>query len=240
MVATGILFVTTAALAFQHAAVPLVVTSDAVAPIVLSGTVSVGDTVLARMQYSYEARLSARNASNKSILLYIMQLDVTMEGTGDRKLTRTEDYFFRPDLFQPDTIQTWIDRLPPFPDAPTAAVADHPTPIAKATLMFVQFADGSTWGNARTAENSFEQRHSAMQRLSFLAETYRERGEEQFIKELMMPSQVPLVLGLQRLYKTSNNDASDVITRLYTLLNNAEVHQREMQRAGPDSSAANP
>jgi len=59
-----------------------------------------------------------------------------------------------------------------------------PHPAAEAHAEFVQFGDGSSWGNADAATNEFGLRQKTLAELDLLEHFYEQGGESAFLDEL--------------------------------------------------------
>jgi hypothetical protein len=214
-------------------------------PVLLSGTVTPADSRRARVRYSYKVSISATNVSDKSILLMITRVDINRElgednslSTTERSLTTVDDDFFSSSLFDPGATRCTEDfdpaatnmpghSLAPFGDAPFDLGAEPPKTAAVASVLFVQFADGSTWGDRKAAEEALHERSLTVDRLTFLEEVYRTKGEQPFLIELLKPSQPVTVAALQELYR-EKKDAALVIARLTAMLHDGDMHFRGM------------
>jgi|KBSMisStaDraftv2_1062788.scaffolds.fasta_scaffold30690_2 hypothetical protein len=66
-------------------------------------------------------------------------------------------------------------------------------PKATAKVEFVQFEDGSVWGNKNSAIDAFDTRARRLHFLNVLEQTYNEGGEQNFLDKLSTTSDVFLI-----------------------------------------------
>ncbi len=211
----------------QRSATSLIDSSQAGSSVVLSGTVtSTDEAIKGWLQYSFEVNVSLTNASRKGILLIVVKMDITgLNGLGTHH-TRSTDYFFTSDIFYPDTIETIYETVGPLAELQGQTEAQSEGPTANAKVAFVQFLDGSTWGDQSEGRDALQQRRETWNELRFLRQTYDSQGEKRFLDALMRPSRLPGIDLLQSVYKRSSNDAEAVVRKLTDMLNFADLHQR--------------
>lgn len=218
----------------QQPTIPIIIAPQSGTPVTLYGTVTAADSRPARFRYSYRVNTSATNVSDKGILLMITQVQVNREvsddklATTERSLTKIDDEFFNSSLFGPTATKTSDDFLAPLDGLPADSEAEPAAATAVAKVLFVQFADGSLWGDGKAAEGALRERGLALERLRLLQETYWTMGEQQFLAELLKPSQLVAVRSLQGIY-LENKDAGAVIERLTLMLHNGELHLRGLR-----------
>ena len=143
-----------------------------------------------------KVRASTTNVSSKSILLSIIKIEVeSKDGSlAETTYTREDEGFFTTPASEPNSRSNWEDQIGPF-DHP---VGEGATAVAK--VAFVQFVDGSTWGDRKVGIPFLRNREVEWNRLRFLADTLRSAGEADFVHELMKPCQLPDICHLQSLY----------------------------------------
>jgi hypothetical protein len=158
--------------------------SDKGSPIQISGYMILGYDRTNRFPFSYEQSTSVKNVSTKSILLMIVHLEASSGPGHDEKYS--QEYFFG-DALAPGQVEANHDPKQRF----GAAVVNgeplpykrDPHPIAQARAEFVQFSDGSTWGDADSAEGVFETRRKTLEELDLLEHLYEQAGESAFLEE---------------------------------------------------------
>jgi len=96
-----------------------------------------------------------------------------------------------------------------------------------ASVLFVQFADGSTWGDREEAKAALATRRESVKRLFELESIYRHEGEAAFVEDLAKPTDLPVISGLQDL--SNHSDMSKIVDRLVRLTSLIEEHRRSMK-----------
>jgi hypothetical protein len=67
-------------------------------------------------------------------------------------------------------------------------LASNQAVTASAEIEFVQFQDGSTWGDSDTETEAFQARSATLQKLRSLQRVYAEQGEKAFLDALAEPT----------------------------------------------------
>jgi hypothetical protein len=213
----------------QELTIPTLDASKAGSPIKLSGSVFFTDEASGVLRYSFRTRLTATNVSSKSVLAVVTM--IRTRGTGKIELhnTRKDDYFFRSETLEPNASVSMEEIAGPFGE-PTAEIEGRPStePKAVAAVTFVQFADGSTWGDKTEGQDLLLKRRPALAQLKLLAEIYQTQGEEPFVGALNKPSSFEAIASLQQLY-VSSKEAAGVLKRLTHMIKCAEEHERAME-----------
>lgn len=227
----------------QQSTIPVVVPAQSGAPVVLSGVLTAARTRAQRLRYTYQANLFFTNASGKGILLSITTVDVAAtEGEYEqaiasslippsRKLTRIDDYFFTPYVFNAGATRNWQELLDPV-SASEGRSGAAPIPVsATGAVVFVQFTDGTTWGDEKAAAEALQTRRLSFEKLRLLEKICQTQGPQDFVDELMKPSELLIVSTLQRCYRETNKDVRAVIEELTRMLRSAELHTSDLPRA---------
>ena len=151
------------------------------------------------------------------------------------------DYFFESDLLAPQqTIiletQLLSQRQPA--ETLTALKSGSAKVIADASVGFVQFADGSTWGDLIAGREFLQQREQAWKELRFLADLYHSNQQMKFEAALNEPAaRVPYVGKLGLIYsQTKNIDA--VVQEMAELLRWGNLHLRDAGEGVMNPAAA--
>ena len=227
-IAAIILLVAAGTVWAQNAPIPLVIETQA-APVVLQGTLTLPADPSESVRYSYHTHLSATNESGKSILLLIVSIDIEGQGI----LTDIRDYFFARALFEPNAKEEFDRFATPFPTSNVVNQGNPEIPKATARVVFVQFADGSSWGDRNdNAQNTLRDRWLSWQKLRSLKQTYDTLGKDAFVGELTKPTLLVDVGGLQSFYDNKEDNLEATINRLTKMLHNADLHAKEMRESG--------
>jgi hypothetical protein len=104
-----------------------------------------------------------------------------------------------------------------------------------ATVVFVQFADGSTWGDATAGREILLDRARELGELKRLAEVYEANGNAEFVAALENPSSCNAIKYLHEQFVKNRHDATIVFNILTSMIASADHHQVAMV-AGPASS----
>lgn len=212
------------ALAADRAAVPLLVTQTG-APIRLRGSL-VPAPADANVAHIFVAQLQLGNASSKQIILTAIGLELRENGSLASSSTFIDDDFFGIALASSAT-RTLAHRvyavLQGGPEGPDVSLT------AAAAVAFVQFSDGSSWGDPTVAAVRIKEREDDIRRLRELDAVYRTKGKEEFMHELMSPSQLLAVASIQAVLRNSNMPSA-AYNKLTQLLSVAERRSREMNQ----------
>ena len=158
--------------------------SEKGSPIQISGYMAIRYDSENRFPFSYEQSTSVKNVSSKSILLMIVHLEAT-SGPG-RDESYSQEYFFGETL-APGQVETNHDPEQRFGatvvNGEPLPYRKDPHPAAQAHAEFIQFSDGSTWGDADSARDVFEIRRKTLEELDLMEHLYEQAGEGVFLDE---------------------------------------------------------
>jgi len=158
--------------------------SDKGSPIQISGYMTLRYDSENRFPFSYEQSTSVKNVSSKSILLMIVHLEATSGPGHDEKYS--QEYFFG-DALAPGQVEVSHDPEQRFGmsvvNGEPLPYSKDPHPTAQGRAEFVQFSDGSTWGDADSAKDAFETRGKTLEELDLLEHLYEQAGESAFLDE---------------------------------------------------------
>jgi hypothetical protein len=198
-------------------------TSPAGSPLALSGTVIFADDGSQSTPYSLEIRASAQNVSSKSVLLLKVSVEILTNGASAVEPDEyTNDYYFSSDLLAPDSVVQI-----PFPNPHYGPrVRDKDSLFsAKARVEFVQFEDGTTWGDGKRVKEAFRARQLTLYELNVLRDAYSKSGDEGFSIELMRtPLMLPALTELQNTYKKNGVKKAEAMA--WNMINAAGRHGR--------------
>ena len=213
---------TLSAVAFGSSSLTLTDISTPGSPLVLTGNVRVIDEAKSELaRFSYAAKVTVKNESSKVVLLSVIEMRI--RGTNGTEVTSTEtdDYFFTSDTLDPGATKLIHDILRPIYSKNEGE--SRALPKARASVKFVQFLDGTTWGAPDGDNGSLRERSQTWKTLEALAHTHKTSGEQAFLDELMAPSELQTVCYLQRLYLRSK-DCKAVLAEVESMLLNARLH----------------
>lgn len=163
------------------------------------------------------------NVSDQPIIAFIASLEVyapNLNGGGDEY--RSDHIFGNP--LEPAESEPWRDgartRVSPARDdiQPTS-------PKAEEHVVFVQFADGATFGDKSAAESLLRDRQESLESLAHLQEIYARQGQEAFSKALQ-ESGAGGMLGIAQMEKQAG--PAQTFARIGRILANAKQHMAAM------------
>jgi hypothetical protein len=168
---------------------------------------------------------SARNVSTKKISYWSVGFETTGGSGPGLNLIQSNDYFFTGDVFAPGqtakvpsspislVIRTGNNDSPAETGAPDAATAS-------ARIKFVQFIDGSTWGEREYAVHVHQLRRATLDKFESLQHLYSEGGEKAFVDALEEPTGLPFFEQIKSDCQSQNADsvcARQAIQRMLTI-----------------------
>jgi hypothetical protein len=209
--------------------------SDSGSPITVSGEVVFTDTQAGPTPYSFQATASATNVSGRDMLLVVVSFEVTGTHKFDLLETDQQDYFFSPHPLRPGAAQEFDSFSARYGPLAGRTEPEHTEPPqATARLEFVQFADGSTWGDPDSANQTLEFRKETLTELNVLQKVYRSGGEQAFTEELSKPSFFPAINALKHVC-SEKNDPGCLVDAMIRVVQDAKQHAGGL-RSGKGSS----
>ena len=199
-------------------------------PLLISGTVTAIESESPVRRSLIKRNVLLTNASSKGILLTVVQLSVSGLSLVNVNATLENDYFFSAEVFSPSSTQNYEQPFGPVTKTGTSAKAEEATqPRALASVKFVQFADGSTWGIPLAGKHALDERQLLWQELRVLADTYQTKGANEFVAKLRQPSSLAVITNMQHLYAETHNPVI-VSDKVSAMLRQASEHMRGMRR----------
>jgi hypothetical protein len=165
-------------------------------PVENTGTVQFSETALGagRIEVSHSDDWTVKNISPKPIIALVATLRI-----GDDNATRVErqaqyEAFFHPTLVEPgQTIsfsQDFLDRqIIESEELMSGSLS------CDAMVRWIQFADGTTFGDANYAKQLLVNRKAILEALKHLRDVYASNGSEKFVEELQRRISPPVVDG---------------------------------------------
>lgn len=218
-----------AAVGLCQTRIPLVDISAAASPVRISGTVLFQDDPSTTVRYTYLIDGSVTDVSNKRIVLTIIHISATGVDAPGLDNTVAVERFFGPNDLKPGGIEG-IDPTPiKFGPGNSAEVGPLASPSATAELIFLQFADGSTWGDVDAGRPQLSVRAKTMGELHRLGQILNDQGAVALKDELSRVDllQFPSINSL--VYSCTNKTAVCLTNGLRSMLKEAELHEDEMK-----------
>jgi hypothetical protein len=101
--------------------------------------------------------------------------------------------------------------------------------IGDVRIVFVQFADGSAWGDLKEAQQYLEQRQRAWKELQLLATLYQRNEEQQFVASLTKSSALGPYLGKLKVLYSQTKAVEPVAQEMENFLRLGNLHLRNMR-----------
>lgn len=184
-------------------------------PIQIAGFIAFQDN-LANNLRSYWVRASVKNLSRKGISAWSASVVTTGVGGPELNLKESHDYFFTGDVLAPKETEGVSQQSCPirlFLEVPNGEsstdTADNtaPAPTASVRVEFVQFSDGSIWGDRDEAADVQQVRRETLHKLESLQEVYSGQGEKAFMDALAQSTALPCFERIKVLCRSENVDS---------------------------------
>jgi hypothetical protein len=197
------------------------------APLLVTGTLTAQREV-SGPRYLIRARLSARNVSQKAILRQVIKIRVT--GAVPAEMVREDEGFFSTETFSPGATEILEVASAPLgePQGEIETIEFSRDAVTTAKVAFVEFIDGSTWGDQQQGLAGLAERRLRLEKLRSLASTYQMKGEQQFVAELKETSNLALIKILKGTSSAGDPDARVAFQTVEKMLSAAEMHERAL------------
>jgi len=203
-------------------------------PIRIAGYVTFQDNTAENVR-SYWVHASAKNVSKKGISAWSASIE-TAGGSGPQlNLSESHDFFFTGDVIAPNG----ADGVPLCPTRLVLQVgngepstdtsdANARLPNASVRVTFVQFSDGSIWGDRDDAAKVHQLRRETLRRVQSLQQLYSEQGEKAFMESLAEPTALPCFERIKTLCENENADSSCARKEIQEMMTTA-AKQRSLE-----------
>jgi hypothetical protein len=204
-------------------------------PVRVSGTISFQDDPSQALRYTYHTEGFLSNVSRKGVLLTVVHFEASGVDAPGLDSNWTMDRFFGPAVLQAGGLEKIEDPPMPFggPIVNGKPVPEEVGPDAhpRATVQvtFVQFVDGSTWGDVDAGREFILRRRSTLGELKRLEQVLNAQGTDVFAREFSNSAasfQFPAIEAL--VSECKSNAGSCLIDGLHSMLEAATEHQTEM------------
>lgn len=204
-------------------------------PVRVSGTISFQHTPSQTARYTYRTEGFLSNVSRKGVVLTVVHFKTSGLNAAGLDHTYSMDRFFSPAVLQVGGLEKIIGTPISF-GAPIVngkpvpeEVGPDTHPRATAQVMFVQFVDGSTWGDANVGREIIRSRSGTQEELKWLEQVLNAQGTEVFARDLSKSAASPQFPGIGALMSNCKSKADSCsIDGLHSLLQAATKHQAEM------------
>jgi hypothetical protein len=204
--------------------------SGATSPIRVSGRVAFRCDSSNSLPFSYKVSFAARNVSAKSIVMMALHIDAMGLGGPGHDEKYLQDYFFS-DAVAPGDSDIHDSQQGSFGqsvnDKPMTCAEPDPNPLASVKVEFIQFGDGSTWGDPAFAKAGFERRREMLAELDRLEHVYEQAGADAFLGEFQQQDNFTIhVLKNHCLGKEASLECLD--QGILRMLGAARTHEADM------------
>jgi len=175
--------------------VPLIDKTGAASPFQVSGRLLLQEAVHGnQLEWSWGQKVAVKNVSGKPVLLFVATITEVgrypkgqhaAPGDGPTYVLE-DDRFFSENLIRPDESLVVRDADPGAPNVACCInpLAEKSAPTAEFYLRFVQFDDGTTFGDPSEAQDALSMRETILRGLRELDHSYAEHGEQGFTAKL--------------------------------------------------------
>jgi hypothetical protein len=142
---------------------------------------------------SHQDDWKAQNTSQLPIVAMVETLTLHFPNGKVATLVNRYEAFFHPTLLQPSEE---ADLFVPFSGEEVSRVEEQSfEPYCEAELLWVQFADGTTFGDGKYGADLLRERKETWAALSHLNAVYRSKGARAFLQELQKPIEPAMADG---------------------------------------------
>ena len=243
-----------AALAQEVLTVPLVDKTGAGNPFQVSGRLLLSEAVRANeLEWSWGENVVVKNVSGKPILLFVATLMEigrhraapgrhSSPGNGPTYQLE-DDRFFSEKLIKPGESLVLRDTAPGTPDVACCidASAETRDPSAEFRVYFIQFADGSTFGDPADAREALAMRQMIVSGLRELLDSYSKLGAAGFAATLTEQSPFSTTAICRQILTKYNEDGiRSALDRTEQILTTAERHAAAIAGTATASQSPEP
>jgi hypothetical protein len=205
------------ALAQQIYTAPIVEEAVGNSPLENTGVITLTKTIEgSTVARSYSGRWTVKNISSTPIVAFHEKLVVTFADGSGSSHEQIYDMFFGTKDLEPGATQD-LSYEPDITERTRYAGSDAPSqkPTSEISERWVQFADGTTFGEAAYGQDILSARKSGLQLLTALNEAYVSEGPEGFVRQLQAQGQASPFLYSLRAFQARGRtqDAIDALKR---------------------------
>jgi hypothetical protein len=165
---------------------------------------------------------TVRNVSLKRIVAFRERLEVR---GGDTLYELDNDMFFGSTSLEPGATLDYSTQPNSIHRRPSPPDAQLQNPVAEVTRRWVQFEDGTTFGDTEYGKEFLSSRRANLQLLEKLNQSYVDEGPEGFVRQLQQPSVLSNRYG-QELHEFQQSQGTDkAVEMLRMYLSAAELHK---------------
>src|SRR5215831_19026130 len=159
-------------------------------PIRVDGYLTFRDDPVANIRF-YWVHASVKNLSKKSISYWSVRIETKVKSGPALNLSHSHDYFFTGDALPLDGSESLESCPIELVLRPTNGEQKHataPASVATVHVDWVQYSDGSSWGDLDAAARVHQERRYTLDKIQSLQKLYSEQGEKAFLDALEEPT----------------------------------------------------
>jgi hypothetical protein len=206
-------------------------------PLRTSGFVRFSDDHSSGIRYTYRVDGSVKNLTSKGIMLAVIEIKTKDVDGPPLDYIYENDMFFDSDVIEPGEVIPL--NTCPFKSG-GSSVSGHPIwgtgpkntsiPKASARVVFVQFSDGSSWGDAQAAQESLNTRRETLRELRWLENSLWDKDAGELKDELSKKALLlPCIGSLSS--KCDGKPNSCLVDGLHDMVEAAKRHELGMKAA---------
>jgi hypothetical protein len=197
-------------------------------PIHIEGYLTFRDDTAANVRV-YSVHASVKNVSKKNVSYWSVGIETSGSGGPEVNLNHSHEYFFSGDVLAPSESEQLescpirlVLRVPNGEPPSETADSIAPALTALAQAKFVQFSDGSRWGDRDNEVEVHRLRQETLHRIESLQQLYSEHGEKAFMDALDEPTGLPCFEQVKDVCRSENTDSSCVRKAFQQMLVNTK------------------
>ena len=203
-------------------------------PIQIVGYVTFQDNLADNVR-SYSVHASAKNVSRKGISAWSASLETTGASGPELTLSESHDFIFTGDVLAPNKAEgvseqscpiRLVLRVPNSESSTDTTDNTAPARTASVRVKFVQFSDGSIWGDRDEAAAVQQLRRETLHKIESLQRVYSEQGEKAFMDALAEPTALPCFERIKALCGNDNADSGCVRKGIQEMVTMAAQQRR--------------
>jgi hypothetical protein len=213
----------------DDAGVPVADKSERGSPLENTGSVRLSETVQnGNTHFSYQADVAARNISSKTIMAVVASLDITDSQGHKVQEMESGDLFFKDNTLKPGDVLTLSYNQPSEYFVPLKYSSAQTTPSAESRTLFVQFEDGTTFGDEKYANRLMNSRQETWNALAHLNDVCTKQSQAACLAELQKTAELRSVdMYLQNLRRSEQqNGLEPTLEKIRATLKTAELRQQ--------------
>jgi hypothetical protein len=185
---------------------------------------------------SYQVDGRLHNTSNKEVMLLIVHFAGNGTSGPTLNFTYQKEYFFSLNVLGKESLEDFHSAMVRLKFPPVGQpiqerqVEGSAVPAASAETVFVEFVDGTTWGDSELAQDAFDERRETLRELGKLERLLRD-GEEQALKEELSRQDGSALPCINSLVSSCSGKADSCLMEgVRSMIEAANHHQFGMKR----------